>query len=299
MKLIQLILFCALVFCLNACSDEDKIHATIGDSWYNLEDDPSDTVQHYIHEFYKTYQTIIVKDPGIRDYRYNFKKKNNIRMVSPLQEKELLEKGLSLVKKVFIDVYPESFLKKYLPYSLIMADSIFFLGMEEQTPSYHAFVSTNYVAIAGIRPEMDSYTDADIREIRGEVNGKFWKDYLLAIKGVFQIPEEFYEVSEEYYKQSDWDWDVETPDDVDWHEMGFVSYDPGMTNYDPDPDWGGWWIQAPSKDIDVSQWLEFIFRVTKAERDALLETYPLMKKKYDILKEAMKQCDEFDISSLQ
>ena len=92
MKTIQLILFCALVCCLNACSDEDKIHASVGDSWYNLEDDPSDPVQHYIYEFYKTYQTIIVKDPDIRDYRYNFKKKNNIRVVSPLQEKELLER---------------------------------------------------------------------------------------------------------------------------------------------------------------------------------------------------------------
>ena len=81
--------------------------------------------------------------------------------------------------------------------------------------------------------------------------------------------------------------------------MGFISYDPGNTSYDDDPILGGWWIQAPNKSIDVSQWLEFVFRVTPGERDMLLEKYPLMKKKYRILQEAMKQCDGFDISNLE
>ena len=35
-------------------------------------------------------------------------------------------------------------LKAYFPYNIILADSILFLGMEDQTPSYHAFASTNF-----------------------------------------------------------------------------------------------------------------------------------------------------------
>ena len=92
--------------------------------------------------------------------------------------------------------------------------------------------------------------------------------------------------------------DIETPDDIDWHEMGFISYDPGNTSYDDDPDWGGWWIQAPNKSIDIMQWLEFIFSTTIQEREMLLETYPLMKKKYEILQETMKKYDGFDITKL-
>ena len=246
------------------------------------------------------YRTIIIKDPEVEDYRYNFKKRNNIKIVAPVQEAVLLQKGLDMVKDVFIDIYPDNFKKKYFPYSIIMADSVLFLGMEDQIPSYHAYASTNFVAIAGIRTEMNNYTDSDIREIRGEVNAKFWSDYLAAVKGVFVIPDDFYEVSKKFYGQSDWDWDVVyTPDDVDWHEMGFISYDPGNTSYDDDPILGGWWIQAPNKSIDVSQWLEFVFRVTPGERDMLLEKYPLMKKKYRILQEAIKGCDGFDISNLE
>ncbi len=234
----------------------------------------------------------------MEDYRYNFKRKNNIKVVAPVQEAALLTKGLDMVKDIFIEVYPESFKKKYFPYSIIMADSILFLGMEDQIPSYHSYASSNFVAIAGIRSKMNEYTDRDIRDIRGEVNAKFWNDYLSAIKNVFTVPDEFYEVSEEFYGETDWGWDIETPDDIDWHEMGFISYDPGNTSYDDDPDWGGWWIQAPNKSIDIMQWLEFIFSTTIQEREMLLETYPLMKKKYEILQETMKKYDGFDITKL-
>ncbi|MBC5622310.1 MULTISPECIES: hypothetical protein [Butyricimonas] len=300
MERIRLMIICVLLLGFYACSNEDDIHAKVEDSWYNLEDDPSDPVQHYIYQFYQDYRTIIIKDPEVEDYRYNFKKRNNIKIVAPVQEAVLLQKGLDMVKDVFIDIYPDNFKKKYFPYSIIMADSVLFLGMEDQIPSYHAYASTNFVAIAGIRTEMNNYTDSDIREIRGEVNAKFWSDYLAAVKGVFVIPDDFYEVSKKFYGQSDWDWDVVyTPDDVDWHEMGFISYDPGNTSYDDDPILGGWWIQAPNKSIDVSQWLEFVFRVTPGERDMLLEKYPLMKKKYRILQEAIKGCDGFDISNLE
>jgi len=298
MKGIRLMVICVLLLGVNACSDEDDIHVNVEDSWYNLEDDPSDPVQHYIYQFYKDYQTIIIKDPEVEDYRYNFKRKNNIKVVAPVQEAALLTKGLDMVKDIFIEVYPESFKKKYFPYSIIMADSILFLGMEDQIPSYHSYASSNFVAIAGIRSEMNEYTDRDIREIRGEVNAKFWNDYLSAIKNVFTVPNEFYEVSEEFYGETDWGWDIETPDDIDWHEMGFISYDPGNTSYDDDPDWGGWWIQAPNKSIDIMQWLEFIFSTTIQEREMLLETYPLMKKKYEILQETMKKYDGFDITKL-
>ena len=46
------------------------------------------------------------------------------------------------------------------------------------------------------------------------------------------------------------------------------------------------------------QWLEFIFSTTIQEREMLLETYRLMKKKYEILQETMKKYDGFDITKL-
>ena len=50
MKGIRLMIICVLLLGFNACSDEDDIHVNVEDSWYNLEDDPSDPVQHYIYQ---------------------------------------------------------------------------------------------------------------------------------------------------------------------------------------------------------------------------------------------------------
>ena len=45
-------IICVLLLGFSACSNEDDIHAKVEDGWYNLEDDPSDPVQHYIYQFY-------------------------------------------------------------------------------------------------------------------------------------------------------------------------------------------------------------------------------------------------------
>lgn len=285
-----------LVLLLAGCNKEDDVHAELGDSWYDLKDDPSDPVQHYIYELYANTGVVLVVDPDIRDYRFNFTKKNNIRVVAPKQESDLLTQGIEFARKIFLDIYPDDFKKAYFPYNIILADSILFLGMEDQTPSYHAFASTNFVAIAGIRSGMENYTEEEISEIKSEVNGKFWNDYLAAVKGVFVFPEEFYGVSEEWYGKF---WmDGETPDDIDCHEMGFVDFDWGNTSYDDDPIWGGWWVQVPGKDLDRSQWMTFMFNSTATEREELFARYPLMKQKYEILKNAMKACGGFDISKV-
>ena len=86
MKGIRLMIICVLLLGFNACSDEDDIHVNVEDSWYNLEDDPSDPVQHYIYQFYKDYQTIIIKDPEVEDYRYNFKGRIILRWLLPFKK---------------------------------------------------------------------------------------------------------------------------------------------------------------------------------------------------------------------
>ena len=48
----RFIFYLLLIFSAVACYNEDSIQAERGTPKYNLEDDPSDPVQHYIHEFY-------------------------------------------------------------------------------------------------------------------------------------------------------------------------------------------------------------------------------------------------------
>lgn len=115
-----------LVLLLAGCNKEDDVHAELGDSWYDLKDDPSDPVQHYIHELYANTGVVLVVDPDIRDYRFNFTKKNNIRVVAPKQASDLLTQGIEFARKIFLDIYPDDFKKAYFPYNIILADSILF-----------------------------------------------------------------------------------------------------------------------------------------------------------------------------
>ncbi|MEI3421398.1 MAG: hypothetical protein V8R91_10345 [Butyricimonas faecihominis] len=56
--------------------------------------------------------------------------------------------------------------------------------------------------------------------------------------------------------------------------------------------------RAPNKSIDIMQWLEFIFSQADARTRNVIQNYPLMKKKYEILQETMKKYDGFDITKL-
>ena len=84
------IFYLLLIFSVVSCYDEDPIHADRSEAKYNLDDDPSDPVQHYIHEFYTDYRVIIIKNPTVYDYKFNFSMKNRIRIVPPRQDKDML-----------------------------------------------------------------------------------------------------------------------------------------------------------------------------------------------------------------
>jgi hypothetical protein len=146
---------------------------------------------------------------------------------------------------------------------------------------------------------MDSQSDSLKQAIKGEIHSRFWYDYIGNELNLFSIPEEFEVPSNDYYSQEVWDLmdspigDVTylLPWEIDVHPLGFISYNHATTFFDPDPDWGGWWIEMPSQEVDKRQWLSFVFGTPKAERDRIIDAYPIMKEKYDILRKTFLAFD--------
>lgn len=289
------IFYLLLIFNVVSCYDEDSIHADRGEAKYNLDDDPSDPVQHYIHEFYTDYRVIIIKNPTVYDYKFNFSMKNRIRIVPPRQDKDMLYKGIQYMEKVFFNFYTPEFKRKYFPMSVIMADTIQDAGFGSEALQNSAS-STNFVAIANIRDGVETLSDEELKEISGAVNAKFWVDYLDKILGYFKLSPDFYKVSEKHYGEWLAFYDDISLDDIDFYEMGFISDDPEWREIDPnDPPENV--IVAPNKDLDLQQWIAFIFETKPAELKEICDKYPKMKTKYELLRQGMTDCG-FDFSNL-
>lgn len=291
---------------ISSCSSEDEIQAELEDPQYNVTDDASNPIQHERHELFAKYKTYLITNPQTIDYKFNFQKKNNLRITPPDQSQAMLQKGIARLHSMFLDTYSEEFKQKHLPFSIILADSILFLGMENTTPSYHAFAANRFLAIAGIRQDMGTESDSLMQAMKGDIHSRYWIDFLGGEKGVFSIPEAFDEVSKDYYRKGISElastplgdvWGM-LPWDIDFHALGFISYNHIATFFDPDPDYGGWWIETPDEDTDRRQWVAFFFGTPKAQREQIVNSYPIMKEKYDILKQAFLKCENFDIDQL-
>ncbi len=277
-----------LVVCsfLTSCYEDDELTPEATKPYYNITDNPNDPVQHYRYEFYKKYNSVIVTDVSIADYRYNFKDINLYRMTPVKQDEELVLKGIEFMEEIFINSYSDEFLKDNLPVNIILADSIFNDGF-----GHYDYISgscsKNYLAIGGIREGISELSDGEKAAVKGDVNARFWLEYLKKVRKLFSIPDEFYEVSKDFYGTGVLSLEgfMATKEDIDWYKYGIISWDPGSVVSLP-------WMEmfmAPYEEMDLTQWFTFIFTSNKEDLNAIIEKYPLMKQKFEIIDAAMRE----------
>lgn len=289
------IVYLLMLLGMFSCYEEADIHVDDLEARYNLEDDPSDPVQHYIYEFYQQYRTIILTKPTIYDYKFNFSQKNRIDITAPEQDKDLLYEGIQFIEDVFIDIYTPEFRKRYFPMLIIMADTIRDAGWGS-TEQRNSVSSTNFVAIGNIRKGfVSSLTSDEIVKMRADINGSFWADYMMKAKGWYTVDSAFYKVSaDDYGKVVIGMFDDTTLEEIDFYEMGFISYDPEASWIEP----GFTQVQNPREETDLSQWMRFIFEKTPAEMEEICAKYPKMKQKYEVLREGILAACDFDIGKI-
>lgn len=287
---------------LVACGEDGTITAEMEAPIYDVTDSETDAVQHRKAQLYNAYRTYLITNPIVRDYEFNFQKKNHLAMSAPQQTVQVLQAGINRLDEVFLNVYTEDFKKQYMPFSLILADKIEFTAQEEGRPSYHAYCTQRYLAMAGVRAGMENDSDSLKNEIKGDVNSRFWIDYMEAVRKVIAIPTEFSDVSRDYFRKNVEEikelGDVmdKLPGQIDYHTLGFIGYNRRTTFFDEKEQL--WWIETPDEDTDKRQWVAFFFSTPKAERNELFAKYPLMEQKRQILRQAFLQCDGFDIDLL-
>lgn len=295
---------CCLLLC--SCQNEETIQAEVGKNPYDVTDQPADFVQHNRFLLYRDYQTYLITAPTVADYLFNFQRKNKLQITAPEQSPTVLKRGIELLHETFLDFYPEAFKKKHLPYSILLAESIIYTAYETIRPEYRAYGANRFLALGGIKAGMESYDEAEKRRFKSEINAAYWIDYLRDTKKLFEIPESFALASGENVHSKglgdladnplDYEDGVTTPEMPDYYKLGFISYAPLTTFYDEQ--YASWWIETPSVETDLRQWIGFVFSTPKVQREEILKKYPIMKTKYDILRKALLQCENFDINNL-
>ncbi len=136
------------------------------------------TLKHYVYEFYQKYGTVILHNPEVQDYKYNFLNPNNIIIVPPVQEEAVIRAGFELFDELFLSFYTDDFKKKYLPFTLQLGDTITSLSGKT---TYNSYCSRNLIALSNINSDISSMTDEKKKEISKEMHLNFW--FYLPING--------------------------------------------------------------------------------------------------------------------
>ena len=290
MKKIYLIL---ILFAFIGC-DNDNPTAELEEGRYHLVDNPNDYVQHFVYDFYKNYGTVIICNPEEQDYKYNFMDVNNINIVAPTQDEAILKAGFQLLDDVFLSKYDDTFKKKYLPFTIQLADTI--QKASKLSTTYDYYCSYNLIALGNINNDLINMDDAKKSEISKELNLDYWYTYIFSLREAIVMPTTFFKSGEEFYQKSfKYDLDLgltsaeEAIDEV--RSNGFMSYegyDEGDYKYS----------EYPSESEDVYYFLQAIINMNKSELATILDTYPNVKFKYNLLVKAILTQTGFDIQTL-
>lgn len=298
----KIILLIALLSGLTACYHEDDLNVPDLSDKYGVLQDSSDPTQHFIYEFYQKYESVIIVNPTIADYKFNFNAENGIQITAPEQTQAVIDEGVDFLKKALIDLYPSDFLKKNLPFSIILAEKVQ-MDSYGETTVLNSYASNSFIAISNITSSLGSMSKSDFVKMRADLNANFWAKYMSEVRGSFSIPDEFYELTEtaaedkEIY--SGWYYmGYEAPSTIDFYKYGLISYNTESSYIDEeDPDFPFYSIYAPTREMDLSQWMNFVFEKSQSELAPIFEQYPIMKKKYDIIRNAML-ANGFDLTKL-
>lgn len=286
------LLFIAFSFIFVACDDDEDIKVELTEGRYFLEDDPDDYVKHYVYDFFQKYGTVILYNPEVQDYRYNFKDRNNIIITPPSQEEGVIKAGFELFDELFLSYYSDDFKKKYLPFTLQLGELI---KSENSKNIYDSYVSRSFIALSNVNSDISIMTDETKKEISKKMHFDYWYKNLLSERKFISIPGSFYKSGESLYNEyTDPDKELSSKDELidRVRDNGFISY-PGFytsSKYTSK--------KYPDKGEDVYDFFYHIFYLTNSELNDILNAYPKIKAKYDILRSAIKQQLDFDIATI-
>lgn len=278
---VYIALFAALCSC--AGNDDDLGSIETPDMGYVLPQGKNAAADQVILSWYQKYNTYFLYEFTEKDFQWSLvnadKLGDEAYRFDPISPDKVLPL-LEAIQKGWLDFYSDDFLKKAMPYKVLLAEDV---QTQERTfdwstweyvftwvnkPSRHI---DNQMAIGNVNETWENMTARQKRTFKSYVQTDFLQ--YCVNQGFINIPQEFYAVSD-YGIEMSW-----SATSKDAREAGFV--------YDSQADLE-WSIDGTiSKSADVNAFIaSLVYRTDEEWNDDL--TYDYVKRKYDILVTALE-----------
>ena len=281
------IYLCALWACgLMACSDDNEIgYVEPWEDEYVLPQGKSDADDRIV-AFYEQYNRYILYDYTYLDIRYELNDFVNI-FDFELPDPQYVGDMLDFLDEIWFDFYSDEFKQKYLPLKIMLAKSFpdAYYGYEYE---YRCFVGSSCVGIGYCRNELREFTGEEKLTFMQDLQANLWANYM----DILDIPEEFFEISS-YTSAADTD-----PESANYSRArGFVE----QYYFGSDPSkwytFSDYYTGEIEKESDLKSYI--IGMVLRSSEDWAEDLkWPLVKKKYDLLRNWLQETYGFDLQKI-
>lgn len=263
-----------LLICLFiACSGNDDVDVI--EPWeeeYTLPQGESDADSRIV-DFYNQYGTYILYDYTYTDFRYEISSTMSVELPDPKYVGDMLD----LLDDIWFDFYPAEFLKKTTPLKIMLAESI-----QYDIWPYFVLAGESCLAFGFCSDTLQKLTPATKVEFKDELQKTLW-DYFIDI----EYPDDFFAVSDYTYVAN-----VDPASEDYARNRGFLA----NNNYE--------WSTSLnintgmlSEETDITSFIAGMRTRTAKEWEDDLK-WPLVKKKYDILRNWIQENYGFDIQKI-
>lgn len=272
--IIYLIAFCTLG-CV-ACSEDKEIgeiESLLPDYTLPQGKSPADDRVVELHEQYGTYMLYEYKR---LDFQYGLSSTYIYKLPDPQYTGDMLD----LLEDIWFSFYPEEFNKKYTPYKIFLSDTLWLQSSSGKLTVKYAYTSETSLALGFCSDVLREMSPSMKQTYKNELNKQLWTMWMYYYIG---FPDEFYKVSD-YSSRSTSDKTSENYARV----RGFISSNGS--------EWSTTYAYS-DQGKDLYTYLAWMVSRTTEEWASDLE-YPLVRKKYDIVRNYIQEKFGFDIQKI-
>lgn len=272
-----------LSLCLLSCSKEDdlgKIEPLAPDYFLPQGKSPADN---RIVDFYSKYGTYILYEFTESDFNWSQMEGSSSDYTFTKADPQYAGEMLDLLEDTWVSLYPVDFHKKYMPYKIFLTKELFY---GSSAAPVDVWVSQGQIAISHCSAALKEMSVEDKIAFKRSIQQALWEKWADKI----EVPNAFFTLSD-YSKNGN-----SNPESPDYpRTRGFVANNGKewaiLSSYE-------WWVaKSLDKMKDLKVYLGSMAGRTSEEWASDLK-YPLVKQKYDILKNHISETYGFDIQEV-
>ncbi|WP_018337759.1 hypothetical protein [Butyricimonas synergistica] len=283
-----LVLMCV---CASSCAKDDELGEVQSLTTDYILPQGKSADDDRVVKLFQKYGSYFLYDFTERDFEWTFVNNSTLRgtYLYTLGDPNYLGDMLDMLEDIWFKFYPDEFLKKAIPYRVFLTSTLEWTVWGDPDPEY-CRAGNNQIAISYCSDTLRKMSGDTKQEFMERLQNQLWSSWQNL--GIVTIPDAFYEVSD--YSFAADPYDSSSPNYV--RARGFFGdnkYGYEWSEYISD-----WSILEYLKSDDVTYFIQNMLQRTADDLREELNTYPLLKKKYDILRNHFKESYGFDIQEI-